>query len=97
MSDEDDTEEEEAPLVELGDRTPVEGAPLARVASRLYWPVQRSEIRRKEGETVVRTAEGPTSVDELLDGTDITYFESRQEFVDACREVTGTGPVPTAE
>ncbi|MCL7418194.1 MAG: DUF5789 family protein [Halalkalicoccus sp.] len=97
MSDEDDAEEEEAPLVELGDRTPVEGAPLARVASRLYWPVQRSEIRRKEGETVVRTAEGPTSVGELLDGTDIAYFESRQEFVDACREVTGTGPVPTGE
>lgn len=96
MSDEDEAEEE-APLVELGERTPVEGAPLARVASRLHWPIQRSEIRRKEGETVVRTPEGPERIGQLLDGTDIAYFESRQEFVDACREVAGTGPVPTAE
>lgn len=99
MSDEDreEAEEEDAPLVELGEGTPVEGAPIARVASRLHWPVQRSEIRRKEGETTVRTTDGPKRIGELLDGTDTTYFESRQEFVSACREVTGTGPVPTAE
>ncbi|MDL5361916.1 DUF5789 family protein [Halalkalicoccus sp. NIPERK01] len=99
MSDEDqeEAEEEEAPLVDLGEGVPVEGAPIARVASRLHWPVQRSEIRRKEGETVVRTTRGPKSVGELLDGTDVTYFESRQEFLDACRAVTETGPVPTAE
>lgn len=83
--------------MELGEGSPVEGAPLARVASRLHWPVQRSEIRRKEGETVVRTPDGPTRVGEILEGTEITYFESRREFIDACREVTGTGPVPTAE
>ncbi len=96
MSDEEETEED-APLVELGEVTPVEGAPLARVASRLYWPVQRSEIRRKEGETVVRTPNGPKRVGKLLDETDITYFESRREFVSACRDVAGRGPVPTAE
>lgn len=96
MSD-DEENEEDAPLVELGESVPVEGAPLARAASRLNWPVQRSEIRRKEGETVVRTARGPKRVGELLDEVDSTYFESRQEFVSACRTVTGTGPVPTAE
>lgn len=96
MSDEDETEEE-APLVGLGESTPIEGAPLARVASRLYWPVQRSEIRRKEGETVVRTTKGPKRIGELLDEVEITYFESRQEFLAACRGVTGTGPIPTAE
>ncbi len=96
MSDEE-ADEEEAPLVELGEDVPVEGVPLAQVASRLYWPVQRSEIRRKEGDAVVRTPDGPKRVGELLDGIDVTYFERRQEFLDACREVTGTGPVPTAE
>lgn len=97
MSDDDEAEEEEAPLVELGEGSPVEGAPLAQVASRLHWPVQRSEIRRKEGDAVVRTPDGPTEVGEILESTETTYFESRQEFLDACREVTGTGPVPTAE
>ena len=93
----DDDEEEDAPLVELGEGTSVEGAPLARVASRLHWPVQKSEIRRKEGDSVVRTPDGTMEVGELLDAVEITYFESRQEFVTACREVTGDGPVPTTE
>lgn len=97
MSDDEEAEEEAAPLVELGEGSPVEGAPLARVASRLHWPVQRSEIRRKEGEAVVRTPDGPTELGEILDETGTTYFESRQEFLDACRAVTGIGPVPTAE
>lgn len=96
MSD-DEGEEEEAPLVELGEGAPVEGAPIARVASRLNWPVQQSEIRRKEGDSVVRTPDGPTTVDELLDSVGISYFESRQEFVTACREVAGDGPIPTDE
>jgi hypothetical protein len=96
MSD-DEGEEEEAPLVELGEGAPVEGAPIARVASRLHWPVQQSEIKRKEGDSVVRTPDGPTTVDELLASVEISYFESRQEFVTACREVAGDGPVPTDE
>lgn len=96
MSDDEEQEEEE-PLVELGDRVPVEGVPLAQVASRLAYPQQQSEVSRKEGETVVRTPEGPKRVDELLEATDNPYFQSRQEFVDAVREVIGTGPVPTAE
>lgn len=96
MSDEED-EKEEAPLVELGEATPVEGVPLAQVASRLHWPVQKSEIRRREGDTVVRTPRGPKRVGELLDEVEGTYFERRQEFTAACREVTGTGPIPTAE
>lgn len=94
MSDE---EEEDVPLVTLGEGTSVEGAPLARVASRLHWPVQKSVIQRKEGTSVVRTPDGTMEVDELLDAVEITYFESRQEFVNACREVTGDGPVPTTE
>ncbi|ERH13413.1 MAG: hypothetical protein J07HB67_02452 [halophilic archaeon J07HB67] len=43
MSDDDDTE----PAVTLGDGPDVEGAPLARVASRLTWPQERSRIDRK--------------------------------------------------
>ncbi|MEM4782286.1 MAG: DUF5789 family protein [Halalkalicoccus sp.] len=95
MSDEEETED--APLVELGEGVPVEGAPLARVASRLHWPVQKSVVRRKEGASVVRTPEGPKTIDDLLDEVEIAYFESRQEFVTACRGVTADGPIPTAE
>lgn len=100
MSDDEEQEEEEEedePLVELGERVPVEGVPLAQVASRLAYPQQQSEVRRKEGDSVVRTPEGPKRVDELLEAVDNPYFQSRQEFVNAVREVTGAGPVPTAE
>ncbi len=95
--DNDEGEEQEEPLVELGEGTPVEGAPLARVASRLTWPQKRSRVREKEGETVVRTADGPKRIGDLLDDTGITYFQRRREFVDAIESVTATGPVPTAE
>lgn len=99
MSDDEDQEEaeEDEPLVELGESVPVEGVPLAQVASRLSWPQQKSEVSRKEGKTVVRTPDGPKRVDELLAAVENPYFQSRQEFVDAVREVAGTGPVPTAE
>lgn len=73
----------------------VEGAPLARVSSRLSWPIEASKIRSREGETVIRTPEGPQQLLTLLDDVSITYFESRQEFETAIREVTGRGPVPT--
>ncbi|CQH49170.1 uncharacterized protein HHUB_1494 [Halobacterium hubeiense] len=94
MADETDEEEEE-PAVELGEGEPVEGAPLARVASRLTWAQQKSEVVRKEGDSVVRTPDGPQTLESLLEDVDITYFETRREFEDAVREVVGTGPVPT--
>lgn len=99
MSDDEDESQEEAdePLVELGESVPVEGVPLAQVASRLAYPQQQSEVSRKEGGTVVRTPDGPKRVDELLEAVDNPYFQSRQEFVNAVREVIGTGPIPTAE
>jgi hypothetical protein len=93
----DDNEDADEPAVELGEGDPVEGAPLARVASRLHWPVQKSEIHRKEGEATVRTPEGPRTVEDLLVEVDETYFESRQEFLETVRGVVGTGPVPTAD
>ena len=94
MADETD-EDEEAPAVELGEGEPVEGAPLARVASRLTWAQQKSEVVRKEGDSVVRTPDGPQTLEALLEDVDVTYFETRREFEDAVREVVGTGPVPT--
>jgi hypothetical protein len=96
MSD-DEQEGEDEPIVELGERVEVDGVPLAQVASRLSWPLQQSEVVRKEGETVVRTPDGPKRVDELLEEVENPYFQRRQEFVNAVREVTGTGPVPTSE
>ncbi|WP_115862839.1 DUF5789 family protein [Halorussus litoreus] len=92
----DDNDEEAEPAVELGESEPVEGAPLARVASRLHWPIQKSEIRRKEGDATVRTPDGPREVASLLDEVEETYFESRREFLETVRGVVGTGPVPTA-
>lgn len=94
----DSTDEEEAgPTVELGEGTPVEGAPLARVAARLTWPQEKSEVVRKEGDAVIRTPEGPQSLEDVLDGVETTYFGRRQDFVDAVRGVVGTGPIPSAE
>lgn len=94
MADDEDESEEE-PAVELGERTPVEGAPLARVSSRLTWPLQRSEVERREGDAVIRTPDGPTELSEILTDVDVTYFESRHEFEKEVRAVIGTGPVPT--
>jgi hypothetical protein len=93
MADDDD----DGPAVELGDGDPVEGAPLARVASRLTWGMPMSELREREGETVIRTPDGPQSLGDVLDQVDVPYFESRLEFVDAVEDVVGTGPVPTAD
>ncbi|WP_331235839.1 DUF5789 family protein [Natronorarus salvus] len=93
MSDEDD--EEETPAVELGEGESVEGAPLARVTSRLTWPQQKSEVVRKEGESVIRTPDGPRSVEDVLSEVETAYFASRREFTEAVQSVVGTGPVPT--
>lgn len=93
MADEDDSEEE--PAVELGEHTPVEGAPLARVSSRLTWPIERSTITRREGDTAVRTPRGPTELSTLLEGVDITYFQSRDEFESQLRPIVGSEPVET--
>jgi hypothetical protein len=95
MSDEADEETE--PDVELGDGEPVEGAPLARVASRLTWPQETSTVRRKEGDAEIRTPDGPRRLDSVLDDVDETYFDSRQTFLTEIRSVIGSGPVATAE
>lgn len=95
MADED--EETEEPAVELGDPTPVEGAPLGRVASRLSWPRSRSDVLVQEGETEIRTGDGPITLATILEDVDITYFSTRQEFISAVREEIGYGPVETAE
>jgi len=93
----DENEEEEAPAVELGEGESVEGAPLARVASRLSWGMEKSEVVRKEGESVIRTPEGPRELSGVLESVDESYFSTRNEFEDAVREVVGTGAVPTSE
>lgn len=93
----EDESEEEEPAIQLGDGAPVEGAPLARVAERLMWGIERSEIEAREGDTVVRTPDGPRELADILAEVDRTYFATRQEFTDAVAAVVGTGPVPTAE
>ena len=94
MSD-DENEEAEEPAVELGERTPVEGAPLARVTARLHFPLQKSEIQRREGGTTIRTPTGPRTVTDVLADIETTYFATDDEFRSTLEDVIGTGPVPT--
>lgn len=91
----DEEADEQEPTVELGDGEPVSGAPIARIASRLTWPQERSEIDRKVGDTLIRTPEGPTTLSSILAEVDTTYFARRQDFVEAVRAVVGVGPIPT--
>jgi hypothetical protein len=92
-----DDEESDEPAVELGEGEPVEGAPPARVASRLTWPITKSDLLEKEGDAVVRTPDGPREVAGLLDDVETTYFDRRQTFLEEVAAVTGDGPVPTAD
>jgi hypothetical protein len=94
MSDE---EEAEGPIVELGEGGPVEGAPVERVASRLYYGIEHSEVRRRVGDVEIRTPDGPTPLGEVLDAVEETYFPRKRDLVDAVYGVVGTGPVPTGE
>ena len=95
MSDTD--EETEGPAVPLGEGEPVEGAPLARVASRLHYAIGKSEVVRREGNTVIRTPDGPRELAAILEETDEVYFDTRRAFEAAVRDVIGTGPIPAAE
>lgn len=97
MSDEDSDEAEEEPAVELGDGPDVEGAPLGRVAARFTWGVEKSAVEAREGDTEIRTPDGPEALGDLLEDVETTYFATRQEFLDSLRPVVGAGPVATAE
>lgn len=90
-------DETDEPAVELGTHQPVDGAPVARVASRLTWPQERSRILDKEGDAVVRTPDGPRELRSIIEQTDVTYFDRRQSFLEAVESVVGVGPVPTAD
>ena len=90
-------EEAEEPAVTLGEASPVEGAPISRVASRISWPRAKSAVLEAEGDEPIRTSEGAVPLTAILDDVEISYFARRQEFVDAVREVIGYDPVPAVE
>ncbi|QCC51128.1 DUF5789 family protein [Halapricum salinum] len=92
MSDDDGEDE---PAVELGEGNEVEGVPIVQVSARLMWGIEKSDIRRREGDTVIRTPDGPRELGEILDEIDETYFDRRQSFESEVRDVIGHGPVPT--
>ncbi len=91
----DDESEAEEPAVELGTGAAVEGAPLARVTSRLTWPQERSRIVEKEGDVTIRTPDGPRRLEPVLEETDVSYFDSSEAFTAAVEDVIGRGPVQT--
>jgi len=88
--------DEDSPVA-LGPGQSVEGAPLARVAARLTWGIERSTVLEREGDTVIRTPDGPRELADVLAGVEETYFATQQEFERAVRPIIGTGPVPTAD
>jgi len=92
MSDDDSDDD---PAVELGEGPAVEGAPLSRVTARLTWGIEHSTVVEREGDTTIRTPDGPQELAAVMDGVDETYFADRHEFEAAVRDVIGTGPVPT--
>ncbi|NUE02181.1 hypothetical protein HUB97_06730 [Halorubraceae archaeon YAN] len=92
-----DDEAEEGPAVELGTGQAVSGAPLARVASRLTWPATKGAIEAQEGDSIIRTPDGPTELHEILTELETTYFDRRQTFITEVTEVIGRGPVLTDE
>jgi hypothetical protein len=96
MPDED-SDDEDAPAVTLGEDEPVEGAPLARVSARLMYGIEKSAVIEREGETTVRTPDGPRELADVLEDVEEPYFSTRQEFEHAVQEAVGTGPVPTTE
>lgn len=93
----DDEEAEEEPAVELGTGADVDGAPVARVASRLKWPAQKSRVLELEGDSEIRTPDGPQTLAAVLEDVDTTYFDTRQTFVESVKDVVGRGPVATAD
>ena len=94
MSD-DESEDAEEPAVELGDGPDVAGSPLSRVSARLTWGIEHSTIVNREGDTTIRTPDGPEELATVLEDVDVPYFSDRHEFENAVRDVIGTGPVPT--
>jgi hypothetical protein len=93
--DESEDESENEPAVEIGEGESVAGAPLTRVGSRLTWGIEQSKIIEREGDTEIRTPDGPQTLATLLEDVDVPYFEHRREFESAVREVVGDGPIPT--
>jgi hypothetical protein len=91
----DDEEDEAEPAVELGEGESVEGVPIAQVSARLMWGIGKEDIARREGDTLIRTPDGPRELGDVLDEVEETYFDRRQSFEAAVREVVGTGPVAT--
>jgi hypothetical protein len=91
MSEDSDDE----PEVKLGEGADVEGAPLARVSARLTWGIERSTVVDREGDTTIRTPDGPRELADILTDVETPYFADRNEFEDAVRAVIGTGPVQT--
>lgn len=92
----DDEDDESGPVVELGEGEPVDGAPLARVSSRQTWGMEKSRLIEREGDTEIRTPDGPQRLGDVLESVDASYFARRQDFEDDVTNVVGTGPVPTA-
>jgi hypothetical protein len=57
--------------------------------------IRDSTVVEREGDTTIRTPDGPRTLADILADVSVPYFADRHEFEDAVRAVIGTGPVPT--
>jgi len=86
-------DEEMHPEVPLGSDAPVEGVPVARVAARLHYPLPRSQLLERAGETEIRTPAGPTTVRSVIEETDVQIFPTAAALITTVREKVGEAPV----
>lgn len=91
----EDGSEDGEPAVELGSANQVEGAPIARIASRLSWPQEKGRILSKVGEETIRTPDGPQQLNSIIADVETSYFGTRQQFLQDIEAVIGRGPIPT--
>jgi hypothetical protein len=89
MSDDD---AETAPTVSLGADEPVDGAPIARVAARLHYPLPRSQLVARAGEIQIRTPAGPTTLATIIEETDAQIFPTAAALISTVRESAGDAP-----
>lgn len=86
MGEESETDTGTSAIALGSDETPP-GAPIVRIADRFTYPIERSEVRDRAGEEVIRTPAGPVPLTDLLERIEGSYFGSRSELVEAVRSI----------
>ena len=87
-----DDDAETPPSVSLGPDEPVAGAPIARVAARLHYPLPRSQLLDRAGTVEIRTPSGPTQLGTIIEASDARLFPTAAALISTVRETVGEAP-----